>query len=353
MIARLRLLSFVLITVIGATAAAQDDAARERARSEFGRGVERYEAGDFSGALEAFQEAYRLAPHPSVRVNMANCYEELGRPLEAIFHFERFLQESEGVSAAQRREIEGTLERLRGRVGEVTLRVQPDGALVTIDGAETRRAPVMEPIRMTAGNHTIEVTLEGYAPVRRELVVEAGQPANVEVTLEPGSAATEPAEGVTAPTPAEGGDEPGETAETGEAGAETSAGATAEAPSGGFRLSMPVLIAGGASAALLVGGVATGIAALSADADFEDSVVACDRGRGDPAACDEGRDAADRASTLALVTDILIAGAVVGAGVTAYLFLTQEGSGTERASRPRVTPVATPHGGGLVLTGDF
>jgi tetratricopeptide (TPR) repeat protein len=66
--------------------AAQDDTAR--ARTEFQRGVELFQGSDYQRALDAFQEAYRLAPHASVRLNIANCYEQLGRPVEALFHFE-------------------------------------------------------------------------------------------------------------------------------------------------------------------------------------------------------------------------------------------------------------------------
>lgn len=361
----IRRLPFILSVFLGLSvlttsgALAQDDAARERARAEFARGVERYEAGDHQGALEAFQEAYRLAPHPSVRVNMANCYEELGRPLEAMFHFERFLAEAENARPAQRREVEAALQRLRGRVGEVSVRVQPEGALVTIDDNEPRRAPLAEPIRMTPGNHTIEVSMEGYATVRREFIVEAGQPANVAVTLERAGSGAEPA-GPAGGAPVGAADsatgtEPaaaGSTAGANVAG-DTEIALVPGEPSGGGGIGTPVLVAGGITAALVVGAVVTGVTALGANSDFEDAVADCDRGRGDAAACAEGHDAADTASTLALVTDILVAGAVVGAGITTYLYLTQSEGGTERARTPRVTPVATPHGGAVVLSGSF
>src|SRR6478609_6664356 len=53
---------------------APDGATRARARQNFQTGVAAYQRGDFSVALEAFLTAYRLAPHPTVRVNIANCY---------------------------------------------------------------------------------------------------------------------------------------------------------------------------------------------------------------------------------------------------------------------------------------
>ena len=67
---------------VAPTARAQD--VRSRAREQFQRGVAAFEAGRYEEALAAFQEAFRLKPHPSVRLNMAACYEKLDRPREAL-----------------------------------------------------------------------------------------------------------------------------------------------------------------------------------------------------------------------------------------------------------------------------
>ena len=83
------------------------DGDRATARASFQNGVERFEAGDFEAALESFQSAYRLAPHYSVRVNMANCYERLARPIEALFNYERFISEAgENASEEQLQEVD-------------------------------------------------------------------------------------------------------------------------------------------------------------------------------------------------------------------------------------------------------
>ena len=166
------------------TASAQSDAERERARSEFDRGVTLFAAENFQGALEAFQEAFRLRPHPTVRVNMANCYDRLNKPIEAIFHFERYLSESgRGAPAAQRRDVDEALRRLRARVGQLTLRVLPDGATVVIDEGDSRRTPILEPIRLTAGTHRLETRLAGFRLDRRTVEVPGGGELDVQVTL--------------------------------------------------------------------------------------------------------------------------------------------------------------------------
>jgi hypothetical protein len=348
---------------------AQDN--REEARTHFNRGVEAFEAGTFEQALDAFQEAYRLAPHPSVRVNMANCYERLGRPIEAIFHFQRFLAESESVPAAQRREVQAAVRRLEGQIGNVTFRVSPDGALVRIDGQEIRRAPIGEAVRLMPGSHTVEVRLDGYLSVRREFIVEGGQPADIEIRLERG---TDPEPTPTEPTPTETVTEPTGPVETGgttegsadlgaasgdaSGGGDLESGASADG--GGFSLSTPTIIAGAATGALLVGTIIVGSLALGASSDFDLAVERSNDPSLSPAerslARQDGLDAKDRADTLALVTDIMLVGTLLGAGATAFFLIQDLGSsGEERASGPRLrlTAGATPSGAGVMLSGEI
>ena len=108
-----------------------------------------------------------------MNVNIANCYDKLGKPLLAIFHFERFMEAKAG-SPAQQAEVTAALARLRKQVGTLVLRVTPDGALVIVDREQQRRAPILEPMQLQAGEHTLEVQLEGYATVERKVIVTAG-----------------------------------------------------------------------------------------------------------------------------------------------------------------------------------
>ncbi len=343
-------------------AAAQD--AREQARENFNAGVSAFEAGEFERALGAFQEAYRLAPHPSVRVNMANCYESLNRPLEALFHFESFLSEATDAPPAQRREVEAAIERLEGQIGEVTLRIAPDGALVRVDESEVRRAPIMNTIRMTAGSHVVEVRAEGYQSVRREFIVEGGQPAEIAIRLERGEDPVEeplpevtesevvegdplPAEAVAAPSPAE-------TTETAPEPVDDGGG-------GGLEITTPTIIGAAATGALLIGTVITGVLALGANSDFDDAVARSNDSslpRGARLlARQDGEDAASRANTLSAVTDVLMVSTLVAAGATvALFFLTQPDDDESLADGPRIrglSAVATPEGGAVLLTGEL
>ena len=356
----------LVLLVIAAPALAQDT--RDQARQNFGAGVEAFEAGQYESDLTSFQEAYRLAPHPSVRVNMANCYEHLRRPLEAMFHYEHFLTESPDAPPAQRAEVEEALRTLRGQVGEVTVRVVPDGALVRIDQAEVRRAPILHAIRMVPGSHLFEVRAEGYQSVRREFNVEGGQPADISIRLERGEdTVAEPLPVVTAVAPAEegatiapepegaeSGDDLGQSQETRETIAPLDSG-------GGYTLTTPTIIAGAATGAFLVATVVTGILALSANGDFDDAVARSN----DPSlsgperaqARQDGLDAQSRANTLSTVTDVFLVTSIIGAGATTALFFLTQPDDEEQASRgPRLRgamAAATPDGGAIVLSGEF
>lgn len=334
----IRSLAIVLITwaSLAPTAFAQDappdDAARAQAREQFALGVERYEANDHRGALEAFQEAYRLAPHPNVRVNMANCYEQLNRPLEAFHHFERFLVEAETPSRQQRREVEAALTRLRQQVGEVRFAIAPDGAQVTIDAAETRLSPILDPVRLTAGTHHVEVRMDGYRTARREIQVVGGQAERVSFALEPGE--DEP---VAALAPSE------EPVDEGPAEAEVS---ISEEPAGGgfeFRLTAPSIIAGSAAIAFTATAIITGALALDANGAFEDAVARSNAPGASQQAREQARSdglaASDRANTLSIVTDVFIIGAIAAAGITTF-FIIVDGMDTEDEAQIALTPSA-------------
>ena len=372
-------------TLAASPVSAQEE--RDRARAEFQRGVDAYGRSDFQTALDAFQEAYRLSPHPSVRVNIANCYEQLHRPLEALFHFEHFLTEAQRPSAPQRREVEAAVRRMQQLVGTIAFQVTPDGALVTIDGTDSRRAPVSDPVRVVAGRHQIDILLDGFVSERQVVDVAGGEVERVAVRLSrPGAVASAGAgagssassstvasagtSATVATTAGSGGTASAGASSSGGSGAvSASSGASTSAPSsdsqpaaegsegsqgaiasddhgdtlaaphtapdgpatGGFELTTPVLVAGGVTVAAALGMAITGGVALSANSSFDQHVAVFD----DPSqpsdvreqARVDGLGAASDAHTFAAVSDALLVTTVLGAGATAFLFFTTQDGG--------------------------
>lgn len=330
---------------------AQTEAERAQARAAFQRGVEAYAAERFQEALASFQEAYRIAPHPSVRVNMANCYERLERPLEALDHFERFLAEAENASPEQQREVRTAVRRLRQQVGEVFVRVQPDGATVRV-GNVMRTAPVLEPIELARGTHRVEVSFAGHRTETRDVEVRGGDRVELTLTLVPAApeVVTPPPEVLDDDVSNEGTDDDTEVAEDAFDDSDDDAG-------GGRTLHFdaPTIAAGAATVVLLGTTIGLGVAALGAESDFD---AAVDRSMSAPTAAErnearaDGRDADRRASRLSIATDVLAVTTVLAAGATVFFLLWDRGD-EDSAQTTQVAPIAGPNAGGVLVRRSF
>ncbi len=347
---------------------------RAEARQQFQRGVAAFQRRTWATALEAFQQAYRLAPHPSVRVNMANCYVELGRPVEAIFHFEQYLAETPDVETPQRTAVQSHLRELRQGVSEVTVTVSPasaEGVHATIDGVAV---PLDRTIRLAPGRHALEVIADGYFPARQEFDGPGGGQQRIGITLQanapgPGvaqvapTAVAAPAGASTAPPPATSATAPaGTPAAPPEAPVPPSEGSPRPsvielAPSAPLSPPEPRTTRGlgvfwataGVTGVAVVACGVFGAMALSADADFDAAVLQVRQGQGDPGAAQAAGDAAAlRAERYALFADIALGTAVVGAAVSTVLFFNHR-------ARRRVELSASPsaQGASFSLSGRF
>ena len=333
-----------------ATTAAQSEDDRANARAAFQRGVSAYEAERYEEALSAFQEAYRIAPHPSVRVNMANCYVHLGRPVEALDHFERFVFEvgSEG-NRAQVREVRSQIDGLREQVGEVFFRIEPEGATVTIDGRMTLRAPILDAVKLARGNHHVEVSAPGFRTDARDFEVAGGGRIEIPIALpqgaEPAIATSATGELSVSPDPQ------GES----QVAPEHSQGDPAHQP-----IPFAVYAIGGATVAVGIAALVVGITALGAEGDFEDAVTQSN----DPslsaserlAARTHGLDASQRADRLALTADILGGVALAGAALTTVLLvlhLTHRDEDDRASGGVELSARVSRDGGGLAIRGRF
>lgn len=344
---------------------------RAEARRHFQTGVQRYQARDFAAALEAFRSAYRIAPHPSVRKNVAACYDELGRAAEAVTEFELFLSESPNVPAAERRAIETHLHALRRRTAEVTVSLtpaEPFGLAVTVDDAVVS---IARPVRVNAGHHTLQVTANGYATTAREFDVAAGESQTLSLTLEaqtpvatptPTPTATPPVPTPT-PTPATGnGDASDSVLGTPPGGGSTTPGGDETPPpilppppreeSHGLSPGVFYAVAGVTGAAAIAWGVC-GALALSTNSDFDASVARVNTlPAGNPdtvLAQANAQQTADDARRWALWSDIAMGVTLAGAVAGTILFLKTDFGG----HRVAVSAAPHTHGGALTLGGTF
>lgn len=345
------LLAAGLFLVAPVSLAQTDDAQRAQARASFNAGVDKYAAEDFSGALAAFQEAYRLRPHPSVRVNMANCYERLSRPVEALFHFESFLQESGvTVSAAQRTQVQEAIVRLRGQIGQIIFNVAPETAEISVDEQALSEGSTNRPMRFAAGLRRIRISQDGFQSFSVELNLRPGVTEQVNARLERVVVGIVAPPAVPIVVDERARSESAEALERQARHEERQQDVQHESG-----VSAAVWVTGALAIALAGGATATGLMALNANDDFDAAVTDSKRAvlstEERAALVSDGKDAADQANTLALVTDILIGASIAAAASSVLIYVLSDGTEEPDAGLRAVTPWLTPSSNGLAAGG--
>lgn len=223
---------------MGASRRAEADA-RDQSRAAFLRGVAEAHQEHFTAARDAFLEAYRLFPHPSILMNLGIARLRTGEYVAAEEDLARFLSDDGGASLDDIANARSALAAARRHLGTLRIRVGPEAAHATLDGVAVPLVPsAFTDVRAVVGPAELRVEAPGLAPVVRQLLIARDQPVLVDLTLlPPGAGPVPPAPGTAA--------EPG-TKEPVPPGAET------PAP----RPLLPYVLFGGAGVAAVVGTIA-------------------------------------------------------------------------------------------------
>ncbi len=121
--------------------AAAEEADEQAAFEAFERGTRLFEAEDYFAAAELFEEAFRLAPRPSVHYNIARAYELAQEPGLAIQHYSEFLEARVG-SPQRRRQVQRRLTHLESQIGWVVFDSRPQRVTILVDGRERGATPL-------------------------------------------------------------------------------------------------------------------------------------------------------------------------------------------------------------------
>jgi outer membrane receptor for ferrienterochelin and colicin len=164
--ARLFFASFLALLFTLAPPARADDTADE-ADLHFQLGADRYEVGDFKGALEHFLLSNRLVPNRNVVFNIARTYEQLKQLPDAYRYYVLAL---EGEMAPQsRKRVEDALARIAPNVAVVRVESDPPGATIFIDRRDLGpRGNTPRALGLPPGKHKVTVDLPGYEPAEQE-----------------------------------------------------------------------------------------------------------------------------------------------------------------------------------------
>ena len=161
-----------------------DAIAREAARTLMREGNERLDRGQYLDALDRFERAHQLFPSPKLLFNIAQTLNELGRPLDALDHYERFVHDTTQADAPDLWRIaHEQIFRLQGAIARVEVQTNVADAHVTVDGRPVGVTPLDAPLRLLPGAHAIVLVKAGYERQVVELTLQPGDLASRRVTL--------------------------------------------------------------------------------------------------------------------------------------------------------------------------
>jgi tetratricopeptide (TPR) repeat protein len=163
-------------TSIAAPAQVPESAGGQKQTNEdlIARGVELRKLGQDAEALTSFERANALRPSPRAVAQIALAHQALGHWREA----ERWLLQAMGDAddawvARNRVHLEDSLAAVDAHLATLQVESNIPGAEVRIGGEPWAALPLERPMRIVAGEATIEVRAPGYAPIARTLLAEA------------------------------------------------------------------------------------------------------------------------------------------------------------------------------------
>lgn len=197
--ARLRVLPLLAVVVlalaIGRSASAQDDDEKEKKRKKVlaGRllreGDIAMKRGDYETrrkrperakqqyerALKAYEKAFELYPLAQIYFPIGLAEQKLGRNLDAMRHYQQLLDEVDKLKPALKAELDKRVAEVRKLVVVLKLTIKPDGSTVTVDGNEVGTSPLVAPVFLNPGEHTVAVTAHDHIPYEKKETFEAGE----------------------------------------------------------------------------------------------------------------------------------------------------------------------------------
>ena len=168
-----------------ATTEEPDEAVREQAVQHFQSGVALMQTENWDAAMLEFERSLELYPSRNALFNLGMCQMALFRYVAATGTFERFLELYREMpeAAAQVQRVGDALQDLRGLRATIAIDVNVAGAEILIDGRSVGTAPLVDPVIVDPGRHTVEARLDGYGGAPQIVPVTSGETAEVHVAL--------------------------------------------------------------------------------------------------------------------------------------------------------------------------
>jgi hypothetical protein len=168
-----------LLAQASATTSAPD--AKARAQVTLKEGTQLYQQGAFADALDKFEQAYSVFPSPKLFFNIGRANRELGRPVDAVDAFEKFLSQALDAPPELLAEAKRSVQELAPKIGKLLIDCAVVDAEITVDGKQAGKAPLTDVVRVSPGRHQVTATSPQMIPAVETVDVAAGTVQTVEI----------------------------------------------------------------------------------------------------------------------------------------------------------------------------
>jgi hypothetical protein len=157
-----------------------DAKARPLAQALMAEGVRQLKAQSYDQALANFLEAYNKFPSPKILLDVASTLRDMGRAADAANTYQRYLTDP-ATGPERVGEVKALLLKLDEQLTILTVRVDPKGTEVSIDGGPfipigstllTRVRSGLHMVRARHGADTIELTVNGFEGETKDVPIE-------------------------------------------------------------------------------------------------------------------------------------------------------------------------------------
>ena len=183
----------VALVLLAGTAAADDKPwaqgvsadVQQTALNLYNDGNQLFEDGAYGKALEKYQAALAIWDHPKIHYNAAVCLINLDRTVEAYEELKQALKYGAApFDAAMYQQAQTYDHLLSGKVAELELQLNQDGAEVSLDGKVVLDQPGAKSLHVLAGEpHKLVAEKQSYETQTKEIRLAPGEKTTLVIEL--------------------------------------------------------------------------------------------------------------------------------------------------------------------------
>lgn len=178
----------LLALALAPAARAQTEDDKQRAYTYYTEGERLFAAGVYAAAIENFQRAHEILPHPVNLYNIARSYEKLGDGMRCVRFYDQYVglhTEREGREPSDIVDVRASVAKCRLLLkSEINIGSDPAGAKVYLDDREKLLGQTPYQTSLEPGTYRIHLALDGYLPFEETFEVRAGEPLRLFFKLE-------------------------------------------------------------------------------------------------------------------------------------------------------------------------